>query len=346
MYLDCKSISEICRGRSIALLSEEREAAGEARAGAIDAVITWVDDSAPGYLDQLKSHATVAPDTDPSRTRDNLELLRFGLRALERNAPWIRHIFLLTCRPQKPGWLAAAHPRLSVIHHDEIMPAAILPTFNSFAIISHMHLIPGLSENFLYLEDDMLLLRPVTPGDFMDTAGKPLVFERGKLTPVYETIRRPETERPWNLALAESNRLLDEAFGPARRRYANHVPLLINKRQWQHMTERFPEAFRHTRQSRFRARGNIAPEYLYPQLLLSEGAGRRAREDTLRDSCGYVPLEDIWPVTAYALWKVRRRWPKWVTLNDNFGARPNRTTERLTRDFLNSAFSQPSSFER
>ena len=342
------SVSEICRGRSIALLSAAREAAGEARASAeaIDAVITWVDDSAPGYLDQLKSHATVAPDTDPSRTRDNLELLQFGLRALERNAPWIRHLYLLTCRPQKPGWLVAAHPRLTVIHHDEIMPASILPTFNSFAIVSHMHLIPGLSENFLYLEDDMLLLRAVTPADFMDAAGKPLVFERGKLTPVYETIRRPETERPWNLALAESNRLLDEAFGLTKRRYANHVPLFVNKRQWQRMTEKFPEAFRLTRQSRFRARGNIAPEYLYPQLMLSEALGVRAGGELLRGSCGYVPLEDIWPVTAYALWKVRRRWPKWVTLNDNFGARPNRTTERLARDFLMGAFPQPSSFER
>ncbi len=313
---------------------------------AIDAVITWVDDSTPGYLDLLRSYAAVAPDRDPSRTRDNLELLRFGLRGLERHAPWIRRVYLLTCRPQKPDWLAAAHPRLSVIHHDEIMPAHILPAFNSFAIVSHMHLIPGLSENFLYLEDDMLLLRPVAPANFMDEAGKPLVFERGRLTPVYASIRRPETERPWNLALAESNRLLDQAFGPAQRRYANHVPLLVNRRQWQRMTERFPEAFQHTRQSRFRARGNIAPEYLYPQLLLSEGLGTRASADVLRDSCGYVPLENFWPVTAYGLWKLRRQWPKWVTLNDNFGARPNRTTERLTRDFLVSAFPQPSSFER
>ncbi|MFM8747550.1 MAG: hypothetical protein ACKOED_12950 [Aestuariivirga sp.] len=330
------------------MLIEELEGSRRSRADtkAIDAVITWVDDSAPGYLDQLKAYATAAPDTDPSRTRDNLELLRFGLRAVERNAPWIRHIYLLTCRPQRPGWLVAAHPRLSVIHHDEIMPAAILPTFNSFAIVSHMHLIPGLSENFLYLEDDMLLLRPVRPADFIDMQGKVLVFERGKLTPVYAAIRRPEAERPWNLALAESNRLLDEAFGPARRRYANHVPLLVNKRQWQCMMEKFPDAFRLTRQSRFRARGNIAPEYLYPQLLLSGNLGKRAGGDVLRECCGYVPLENIWPVTAYALWKVRRRWPKWVTLNDNFGARPNRTTERLARDFLNRAFPQPSSFER
>jgi hypothetical protein len=330
------------------LLDERpRTADGKAAApAAIDAVITWVDDAAPGYLAQLASYAAVAADLDPSRTRDNLELLRYGLRALERNAPWIRHIYLLTCRPQKPLWMAVAHPRLTVVHHDEIMPPAILPTFNSFAIVSHMHLIPGLSENFLYLEDDMLLLRRVAMDDFTDTAGRLLVFERGKLTPVHATIRRPETERPWNLALAETNRLLDEAFAPERRRYVNHVPLLVNKTCWQRMTAMFPDALRLTRQSRFRAAGNIAPEYLYPQLMLAEQRGVRASADVLRDSCGYVPLEDIWPVTAYALWKLRRRTPKWVTLNDNFGARPNRTTMRLTKDFLDAAFPQPSSFER
>ncbi|WP_421693106.1 hypothetical protein [Aestuariivirga sp.] len=321
-------------------------APGQDGAKPVDVVITWVDDRSPGYHDQLKAHAAATVDLDPSRTRDNLDILRFGLRSLERHAPWVNRVYLLTCRPQVPQWLAAGHPRMTVVHHDDIMPAKMLPTFNSFAIISHMHLIPGLSENFIYLEDDMLFFRDVSRSDFIDQSGRPIVFERGKLTPRYETIRNLQTERPWNLALAESNRLLDEAYGPAQRRYVNHVPLWIARSAWQGMIDHFPAAFDATRKSRFRAAGNVAPEYLYPQLLLAEGRGVRADEQRLRESCGYVPLEDFWPVTAFGFWRIARRRPKWVTLNDNFGQHPNGVTERLARRFLSSAQPQPSRFER
>lgn len=318
----------------------------EGRAGPVDVVITWVDDRTPGYREMLKAHAKTVPDLDPSRTRDNLEILRFNLRALERHAPWINRVFLFTCRPQVPEWLDTAHPRLTVVHHDEVIPAALLPTFNSFAIISHLHLIPGLSETFLYLEDDMLLLKDVTLQDFTSPDGRPLVFEKAQATPRHDTIRDPAAERPWNLALAEANRLLDERFGASRRGYVNHVPLLIRKHEWQAMTERFPEAFAATRAARFRAAGNVAPEYLYPQLMLAEGKAVRSGPGLYRESCGYVPLEDIWPVTAFALWRLRRQQPKWVTLNDNFGKHPSRVTERIAQGFLCGIAPQPSRFER
>lgn len=294
----------------------------------------------------LKAHAKAVPDLDPARTRDTLEILRYGLRSLERHAPWVNRVFLFTCRPQVPAWLDIAHPRLSVIHHDEVIPAGLLPTFNSFAIISHLHLIPGLSDTFLYLEDDMLFLKDVSVSDFLAEDGRPLVFETAKPTPRHESIRNPQAERPWNMALAEANRLLDEGFGVAPRGYVNHVPLLITKAEWQAMVERFPQAFDATRRARFRIAGNVPPEYLYPQLMLAEGKAVRAGPQGLRESCGYVPLEDIWPATALALWRVRRQRPKWVTLNDNFGKHPSRVAERMAQGFLDTALPQPSRFER
>lgn len=322
------------------------QGAGAGTTQAIDAVVTWVDDRTPGYREMLKAHARAVPDLDPARTRDTLEILRYGLRALERHAPWVNRVFLFTCRPQVPSWLETAHPRLRVVHHDEVIPAGLLPTFNSFAIISHLHLIPGLSDRFLYLEDDMLFLRDVGLADFLSEDGRPLVFESPRPTPRHDTIRNPEGERPWNLALAEANRLLDEAYGRSSRGYVNHVPLLIDKAEWRAMTERFPEAFDATRRARFRAAGNVPPEYLYPQLMLAKGKAVRASEQCRRESCGYVPLEDFWPVTALALWRVRRRIPKWVTLNDNFGKHPSRLSEQLARRFLVAACPQPAAFER
>lgn len=49
----------------------------------------------------------------------------------------------------------------------EIFPnKSHLPTFSSPAIESHLHLIPGLSEKFLYLNDDVVFAAQVWPDDF------------------------------------------------------------------------------------------------------------------------------------------------------------------------------------
>ena len=108
----------------------------------LDLVYTWVDDSFPGYLDELNHYVADKRDTNPNRTRDNLDIIRYSQRSLARNLSGIRKIYFLTCRPQLPAWLNTDHPQIEVVHHDQIMDPAILPTYNSFAIVSHLR--PGL----------------------------------------------------------------------------------------------------------------------------------------------------------------------------------------------------------
>jgi hypothetical protein len=55
----------------------------------IDVVYTWVDDQQPGYRELLSRYAKTKHDSDPARTRDNLDTLRFSLRSLQRYAPWV-----------------------------------------------------------------------------------------------------------------------------------------------------------------------------------------------------------------------------------------------------------------
>ena len=312
----------------------------------IDVVYTWVDDQWPGYRELLSQYAEVKRDSDPSRTRDNLETLRFSLRSLQRYAPWVNRVFLLTCRPQIPSWLNSAHPSLTVVHHDEVMRPDLLPTFNSFAITSHLHRIPGLSPRFIYLEDDMLFLAPVTLDDFVSPEGLLWVFEGEHVAPRFDQIVKPDTESGWNLALAQSNRLLDQRYGVSLRRQVNHVPILVDKAMWAQTLANFPDTLEFTMRSRFRTPGNFAPEYLYLRSLLAEGKARLAGPQQTMDRSGYVPLENFWPVTAWRLWQVQHRRPKWVTLNDNFGKKPSRIAEALMRRQLQSWLPAPSDFER
>ena len=318
----------------------------ELAAEPIDVVYTWVDDRQPGYREVLSRYAKTKPDDDPARTRDNLDILRYSMRSLHRHAPWVNRVFLLTCRPQVPTWLVASHPRLTVVHHDELMNSDLLPTFNSFAIISHLHRIPGLSQRFIYLEDDMLFLAPTGIEDFVGADGLTWVFRDRHRAPRLDEIANPEKESGWNLALAHSNSLLDQRYGAKPRQQVNHVPLFIDKTRWEQTLNMFPEQLELTRRSRFRSAGNFAPEYLYPQCLLADGRGQLASDTQIRSTVGYVPLEDFWPVTFWHLWQVHRHRPKWVTLNDNFGARPSTITERLMRQRLQSWLPDPGPFER
>jgi hypothetical protein len=312
----------------------------------IDVVYTWVDDRQPGYRELLLQHAKRPRDSAPARTRDNLDTLRYSLRSLQSHATWINQIYILTCRPQIPSWLYTSHPRITVIHHDQVMDPAHLPTFNSLAIISHLHRIPNLSQKFIYIEDDMLLLRPVTLGDFIAPDGLQYVFSERRKAPRLDQITNPEREGGWNLALAHSNALLDQKYGAADRCQVNHSPLLVDKTRWEEILFSYPDSLETTLQSRFRAQGNFAPEYLYLHALLAEGKAHFIQHHKARNIAGYVPLEDLWPITAWSLWRLRRRRPKWVTLNDNFGPNPNPTTVAMMRRQLQAWLPEACGFER
>ncbi|XP_035376121.1 N-acetylglucosamine-1-phosphotransferase subunits alpha/beta [Electrophorus electricus] len=104
-------------------------------------------------------------DVSASRFEDNEEL-RYSLRSVERHAPWVRHIFVVT-NGQIPSWLNLDNPRITVVTHQEIFQnVSHLPTFSSPAIETHIHRIPGLSQKFVYLNDDVMFGKDVWPDDF------------------------------------------------------------------------------------------------------------------------------------------------------------------------------------
>lgn len=311
----------------------------------IDVVYMWVDGAQPGYMETLSRHAQTRFDLDPARTRDNLDLLKYSMRSLERFAPWIRNVFLLTCRPQVPSWLDRKHGRVRVVHHDEVMGASDLPTFNSLSIVSHIHRIPGLSTNFIYMDDDILFLSPVTRNDLLSPQGRHYIFPDRHWAPRYRHAAERRGKKPWNLALSTSNELLDREYGFQQRRQVNHVPLLVNRDSWQAMLDLFPDEVAQTRASKFRADGNIAVEFMYPYYLLAGQMAEFADEARSSASSGYLPLENFWPLTAWKLSQINRRKPKWATLNDNFGATPHPRTERMIRSALETWLPEPSAFE-
>jgi hypothetical protein len=134
----------------------------------VDIVYLWVNGHDPVWrkrrqlsLDKLSNlHLdNLAPYSNvEGRFRDNDEL-RYSLRALERFYPDHGHIFIVT-DAQIPLWLKATN-QVTVVDHLDLIPAALLPTFDSGNIESYIHRIPGLSERYFYLNDDVFFGSPV-----------------------------------------------------------------------------------------------------------------------------------------------------------------------------------------
>lgn len=143
----------------------------------IDLVYTWVDGSDPAWRERKARAEAVcngaeinATATSESRFADRRELM-FSLRSVEAFASWINHIYIVT-DAQVPEWLNADHPKITVVDHKDIFTdPSKLPVFNSHAIESQLHHIPGLSEHYLYMNDDMFFMRPTSPELFFTGNG-------------------------------------------------------------------------------------------------------------------------------------------------------------------------------
>lgn len=143
----------------------------------IDLVYTWVDGSDPAWRER-KAQAQVALNGEEinetavseSRFTDRRELM-YSLRSVEAYASWINHIYIVT-DAQTPEWLNTDHPKITVIDHKDIFTDPTkLPVFNSHAIESQLHHIPGLNEHYLYMNDDMFFMRPTSPELFFTGNG-------------------------------------------------------------------------------------------------------------------------------------------------------------------------------
>ncbi len=128
----------------------------------MDAVITYVNGLDPIW--QAEYAALTKQPVLEKRYRD-WGLLPYLLRGIEVNMPFIENVYLVVSHPsQVPEWVNTK--QLHIVLHTDIIPSAYLPTFNSTTIELFLHRIEGLSEQFIYFNDDIYPVRPLHQTDF------------------------------------------------------------------------------------------------------------------------------------------------------------------------------------
>lgn len=221
----------------------------------IDLVYTWVDGTDPAWAAKKASTLGQSYHAEASSAARYLSRneLRYSIRSAFLFAPWARNIFIVT-DDQRPPWLSEFDDRVRVVSHREIFSDhAWLPTYNSHAIESQLHHIDGLSEHFLYLNDDMFFGRPVTPNAFFLSNGIAKYFPSQSRVP-----QGPITEQdtPVDAACKNNRALLNQTFGPVIAQSMQHVPYALRRSILQEIEDAFPEAYKVTASSSVRSQSD------------------------------------------------------------------------------------------
>ena len=131
----------------------------------IDFVIPWVDGSDVAWNAE-KSLYSQKKINDGSEVRyRDLDNLKYWFRGVESYAPWVNKIYFITWG-HVPQWLNLNHPKLIIVNHHDFIPEEYLPTFSSHVIELFLHRIQGLSEKFVYFNDDIFIVNTTTEEDF------------------------------------------------------------------------------------------------------------------------------------------------------------------------------------
>ena len=283
--------------------SNVRSQSGPRTEDAIDAVVAWVDGQDPRHVERMRPYRTEGhhPDgTSKTRFTDSGEL-RFCLTSIQRHAPYVRRIFLVT-DDQVPRYLPdllrsvpELEDKLEIVDHRVVFEGYehALPTFNSIAIEATLHRIPGLAERFVYFNDDFFLAHDLPPEHFFGPDGPVL---RGQWKPFYEDRMSYRFKRFLDRKGARAARpgFITSQQRAARRTWSGtrylqigHIPHPLRRSTLEGVYGNDPELFERQISHRFRHTEQLSTISLANHAELAEETARVVREDRV----GYLKAE-------------------------------------------------------
>lgn len=310
---------------------------------AIDAVYTWVDGDDPDW--QAERDATLQETSGLALSQAasgrarfvSRDELRYSMRSLHLFAPWLRHIYVVT-NGQVPEWLDISHPDVTLVRHDEILPAEHLPTFNSHAIETALHRIPTLSDHFIYFNDDVLLGRPLLPDHFFSTAGEFAVFSGTQILGDEHDPRLLPSRRA-----GQNNReLLKRDFGQVITRMMRHTPHPFTRQVLADVESRYREDVLHTSATTFRSENDISMvSSLGQHYGLLTGAAYLGQLDTTYVAITHANLK--WVLSGLL---ATRDSPVICVADHHDWALPEARANALVREFFDAYYPRAAPWER
>jgi len=186
----------------------------------MDIVFTTVITTDKKWINKFKKYIK---NYNPVRYNFNGEIL-VSLLYLQHNASWVRNIFIVTDNQTfNLDFLSKDfRNKIQFIFHTKIIPEEFLPTFNSTIIETFLWKIPGLSEDFLYLNDDFFILKPICKENF-----KNITYAKVDNDRYYTEVNNSE---PWKYIDLNARNIFKKYY-PNDKFYVSpfHTPFILNK---------------------------------------------------------------------------------------------------------------------
>ncbi len=131
----------------------------------IDFVIPWVDGDDPAWQACRDAYLSTSDEAALEFRFRDWGLLKYWFRGIEKFSPWVNKVHFITWG-HTPEWLNKDCPKLNIVRHEDFIPNQWLPTFSSHPIELNIHRINGLTDHFVYFNDDTFLISPVRKTDF------------------------------------------------------------------------------------------------------------------------------------------------------------------------------------
>lgn len=248
----------------------------------IDIVYTWVDGTDEKWLNKraLFKKAKKRPFSllrDPisntSVASSSETELYYSIKSVKKFMPWVNNIYIVSDQ-QIPKQTLQENPDIIMVSHHDIFPSEdCLPNFNSCAIESCLTNIDGLSEHFIYMNDDFFINRPIKLNELYKDSKTAILQDKFllfRLTPqfVYRSFLHRDVT---TLKRVYCNKLLNKHYAKRKRFLLQHSPAFIIKTEFNKCKKLFATEFNSTISNRFRAPTDIVPfNFLYQYYLLEE----------------------------------------------------------------------------
>ena len=252
----------------------------------IDAVITWVDGNDPAHREKRKRYAEPgmlkAEDIAGETRFVNVGEIAWCVASLNRFANWINKIYIVTDAqdPALDPFLKRNFPEgyipVEIVDHKVIYRGyeEHLPTFNACAIESMIWRIPGLSDRFISMNDDMMLCAPVQPSDFFTDDDKSVCYTDKANIPLTLLTRKFKSRSEGGKKVTFKGVLCNAALLAGDRwsyLKINHTPRALRRDFYEsHYTSRPQDLIRNI-QYTFRNHDMYVPEVLQYSLLKKQG---------------------------------------------------------------------------
>lgn len=309
----------------------------------IDLVYLWVNGNDPEW--QLKRNAFIGKVNEDSSINCkgryvNNDELKYSMRSIDLYAPWLRKIFIVTDN-QVPEWLDTSNPKIQIVDHSEILPPESRPCFNSSLIEHFIYRIPGLSEHFLFSNDDTFLNKHASPEDFFTPQGFPIVrLTRMPFRKIRWFFRENVRNRPlgnYTRILGRSSQLVYDKYGHYYTGLPHHNIDSYLKSDYKRMVEEvFRDEFMANNTNRMRNDNDVHRSVISYATLAEKRAKRR-----------YVNKKESLMVKIHRarhFIRLDKYRPMFFCINDSEFVRDEHRIK--AKEYMQTRFPDKSSFEK